>query len=189
MRSNSMPLQGARARALSHTLAHSLTFSPVPPSIPLEHGRPIPRWRVLKRRRKLRQHDKQGQTSKRRRRRTRKTGTMPLLGTARGQRSPQRSETEPNKLKKRRLHRRKCKPQPAPKWNGKGKWTMHPNGAVHVFDRNLHLRMQLVPWLRLKLLQACDQWHSSRCPLPLTGLHCTLHQTLKAEGNRSTLLP
>jgi hypothetical protein len=39
------------------------------------------------------------------------------------------------------------------------------------FDRNLHSRMALsfTPLLRLKLLHACDQWHSSRLFTPLTG--------------------
>jgi hypothetical protein len=37
--------------------------------------------------------------------------------------------------------------------------------GVESFDRNLHSRMPLDPTpllLRLKLLHACDQWHSSR---------------------------
>jgi hypothetical protein len=38
------------------------------------------------------------------------------------------------------------------------------------FGRSLHSRMQLDPThVRLKLLQACDQWHSSRVFTPLTG--------------------
>jgi hypothetical protein len=37
-------------------------------------------------------------------------------------------------------------------------------------DRNLHSRMPLDPThARLKLLHACDQWHSSRVFTPLTG--------------------
>jgi hypothetical protein len=44
-----------------------------------------------------------------------------------------------------------------------------------IFDGNLHPRMPLVPTpARLKLLQACDQWHSSRMSAPLTGSHCKL---------------
>jgi hypothetical protein len=43
------------------------------------------------------------------------------------------------------------------------------------FGRNLHSRMPLDPThVRLKLLHACDQWHSSRKFTPLTGLHCKL---------------
>jgi hypothetical protein len=42
-------------------------------------------------------------------------------------------------------------------------------------DRNLHSRMPLDPThVRLKLLHACDQWHSSRKFTPLTCLHCKL---------------
>jgi hypothetical protein len=50
-------------------------------------------------------------------------------------------------------------------------WGVHlPTGAVHVFDRNSHSRMPLVSTpARFKLLQACDQWHSSRVFTFLTG--------------------
>jgi hypothetical protein len=43
-----------------------------------------------------------------------------------------------------------------------------------LFDRKLHSRMPLsfTPLLRLKLLHACDQWHSSRVSTFLTGSHC-----------------
>jgi hypothetical protein len=45
-------------------------------------------------------------------------------------------------------------------------------------DRNLHSRMPLDPThVRLKLLHACDQWHSSRKFTPLTGLHCKFRPT------------
>jgi hypothetical protein len=40
-------------------------------------------------------------------------------------------------------------------------------------DRNLHSRMPLDPThVHLKLLHACDRWHSSRESTPLTGWHC-----------------
>jgi hypothetical protein len=39
-----------------------------------------------------------------------------------------------------------------------------------LFDRNLHSRMPLDPMhVRLKLLHACDQWHSSRESTSLTS--------------------
>jgi hypothetical protein len=39
-----------------------------------------------------------------------------------------------------------------------------------VFDRNVHLRVPLLPMpARLKLLHACAQWYSSRVFTPLTG--------------------
>jgi hypothetical protein len=42
-------------------------------------------------------------------------------------------------------------------------------------DRILHSRMPLAPTpARLKLLHACDQWHSSRVFTPLIGWHCKL---------------
>jgi len=45
-------------------------------------------------------------------------------------------------------------------------------GTVRVFDRNLHARMPLDPThVRLKLLHACDQWHSSRVSTSRTGSH------------------
>jgi hypothetical protein len=44
------------------------------------------------------------------------------------------------------------------------------DSTVCVFDRKVHLRMLLVPTpARLKLLQACDQWHSSLVSTFLTG--------------------
>ena len=47
--------------------------------------------------------------------------------------------------------------------------------AVRIFDRNLQSRVPLVPTpARLKLLHACDQWHSSRVFNPLIGWHCKL---------------
>jgi beta-galactosidase len=44
------------------------------------------------------------------------------------------------------------------------------------FGRDLHSRMPLsfTPLLRLKLLQACDQWYSSRVATILTSSHCKL---------------
>jgi hypothetical protein len=43
------------------------------------------------------------------------------------------------------------------------------------FDRNLHSRMPLVPTpARLKLLHACNQWHSSRVSTFLTSSPCKL---------------
>jgi hypothetical protein len=49
--------------------------------------------------------------------------------------------------------------------------------------RNLHSRMPLDPTqVRLKLLHACDQLHSSRASTPLTGWHCKLCPT--TEGLR-----
>jgi hypothetical protein len=50
------------------------------------------------------------------------------------------------------------------------------------FDRNLHSRMPLVPTpARLKLLQACDQWHSSRLSTFLTGSHCKFRPNTKGR--------
>jgi hypothetical protein len=40
---------------------------------------------------------------------------------------------------------------------------------------------------RLKLLQACDQWHSSRASSPLTGSHCKFRPN--AEGNFIATFP
>jgi hypothetical protein len=49
-------------------------------------------------------------------------------------------------------------------------------------DGNLHSRMPLVPTpARLKLLQACDQWHSSRKFTPLTGSHCKLRPNTEGD--------
>jgi hypothetical protein len=40
-------------------------------------------------------------------------------------------------------------------------------------DRSVHSRIPLVPMpARLKLLHACDHWHSSRMFTPYTGRHC-----------------
>jgi len=50
------------------------------------------------------------------------------------------------------------------------------------FDRNLLSRKPLVPTpARLKLLHACDQWHSSRVFTPLTGCHCKLRANTEGE--------
>jgi hypothetical protein len=45
------------------------------------------------------------------------------------------------------------------------------------FGRNLHpmTPLSFTPLLRVKLLQACDQWHSSRVSTFLTSSHCKLH--------------
>jgi hypothetical protein len=43
------------------------------------------------------------------------------------------------------------------------------------FPAEIHARgmpLSFTPLLRLMLLHACDQWHSSRVFTPLTGLHC-----------------
>jgi hypothetical protein len=51
------------------------------------------------------------------------------------------------------------------------------------FGRNLHSRMPLVPTpARLKLLHACDQWHSSRKFTFLTSSHCELRPN--TEGSQ-----
>jgi hypothetical protein len=51
-------------------------------------------------------------------------------------------------------------------------------------DRKLHSRMPLDPThVRLKLLHACDQWHSSRVFAPLTGLHCKLRPNTEGNGH------
>jgi diketogulonate reductase-like aldo/keto reductase len=49
-----------------------------------------------------------------------------------------------------------------------------PGGMVRVFDRNSRTRpLSFTPLrLRLKLVYACDQWHSSWVVTPLTGWHC-----------------
>jgi aryl-alcohol dehydrogenase-like predicted oxidoreductase len=50
------------------------------------------------------------------------------------------------------------------------------------FDRNSHSRMPVVPTpARLKLLQACDQWHSSQVSTFLTGSHCKLRPNTEGE--------
>jgi hypothetical protein len=50
-----------------------------------------------------------------------------------------------------------------------------PTVRCALFDKRFHQRMPLVPPLALlKLLLACDQWHSSRVFAPLTGWHCKL---------------
>jgi hypothetical protein len=56
------------------------------------------------------------------------------------------------------------------------------------FDRNLHSRMPLsfTLLLRLKRCHACDQWHSSRAPTPLTGWHCKLRPATEGTGSRGT---
>jgi hypothetical protein len=58
--------------------------------------------------------------------------------------------------------------------NPHGPWLLSVEPAYSVrcafFDGNLHLRMPLVPTPdRLKLLHACDQWHSSREVTALIG--------------------
>jgi hypothetical protein len=57
--------------------------------------------------------------------------------------------------------------------------------CARVFDRNLHSRMPLsfTPSLRLKRCHACDQWHSSRVPTPLTSSHCKLRPNTEGLGN------
>ena len=56
-------------------------------------------------------------------------------------------------------------------------------------DRNLHSRMSLDPThVRLKLLHACDQWHSSRASTPLTGWHCKLHPNTEGRCHHCTVL-
>jgi aconitase B len=54
--------------------------------------------------------------------------------------------------------------------------TMEDSGTVSAFsDRNLHSRMPLdATHVRLKLLHACDQWHSSRkfTFLPVATVNC-----------------
>jgi hypothetical protein len=58
------------------------------------------------------------------------------------------------------------------------------------FGRTLHSRMPLVPTplLRLKLLHACAQWHSSRKFTALTGWHCKLCPNTKGATDASGLL-
>jgi hypothetical protein len=53
---------------------------------------------------------------------------------------------------------------------------------------SLHSRMSLDPkHVRLKLLHAWDQWHYTRKFTPLTGLHCKLCATRKADySNEAT---
>jgi hypothetical protein len=57
---------------------------------------------------------------------------------------------------------------------GIGDWMGNVRCAV--FDGNLHPRIPLrfTTLLHVKLLHACDQWHSSRKFNPLTGFHCKL---------------
>jgi hypothetical protein len=58
---------------------------------------------------------------------------------------------------------------------------------VRVFDSKFHSRMPLGPTpARLKLLKACDQWHSSRVFTPLTGWHRKFRPN--TEGNVTKLL-
>jgi hypothetical protein len=54
------------------------------------------------------------------------------------------------------------------------------------FGRNLHSRMPLDPMparltARLKLLHACDQWHSSRVSTFLTSSHCNLRPNTEGQ--------
>jgi hypothetical protein len=52
--------------------------------------------------------------------------------------------------------------------------------AVRAFLQAFTLEaLSFMPVLRLKLLRACDQWHSSRVFTFLTGSPCKLVQTLK----------
>ena len=54
---------------------------------------------------------------------------------------------------------------------GLGHWDAAAR-AVCSFGQKLQSRISLVPTpARLKLLHACDQWHSSRVFTPLTGWH------------------
>jgi hypothetical protein len=54
-------------------------------------------------------------------------------------------------------------------------------GTVRLFDRKLHSRMPLLLTpARLKLLHACDRWHSSRDSTSLPGDTANSIQTLKA---------
>jgi hypothetical protein len=57
-------------------------------------------------------------------------------------------------------------------------------------DSELHSRMPLgfTPLLRLKLLQVCAQWHSSRASTPLTGWHCKLHPNTEGRCHHCTVL-
>jgi hypothetical protein len=60
---------------------------------------------------------------------------------------------------------------------------MSGDGTVRVLDRNLHLRMSLVLTpARLKLLHACDQWHSLRVFILLTGSRCKLRPNTEGEA-------
>jgi hypothetical protein len=74
--------------------------------------------------------------------------------------------------------------------------TMSRYGLTNVwcsfFGRNLHSRMPLyfTPLLRLKLLHACDQWHSSlvlECSLPLTSWHCKFNPNTEGTTRRPLL--
>jgi hypothetical protein len=73
-----------------------------------------------------------------------------------------------------------CKLRPIT--NTEGQWNDVPACVRCPFsDRNLHSRMPLDPThVRLKLLHACDQWHSSRkfTLLPVDTVNCVA--TLKA---------
>jgi hypothetical protein len=55
--------------------------------------------------------------------------------------------------------------------------------TVRVFGRNLRSKMQLsfAPLLRLKRCHACDQCHSYRLFLPLTGWHCKSRPNTEGE--------
>jgi hypothetical protein len=56
------------------------------------------------------------------------------------------------------------------------------------FDRDLHSMISLDPMpARLKLEHACDQWHSSRESIALTGWHCQLRPNTEGHGFRRRL--
>jgi hypothetical protein len=59
---------------------------------------------------------------------------------------------------------------------------------VRVFRLKITLsRMPLVPTsARLKILHACDQWHSSRVFTPLIGSHCKFRQNTKGTRMEGT---
>jgi hypothetical protein len=65
------------------------------------------------------------------------------------------------------------------------------NGPVRVFRHKFTLEDVIGSNARLKLLQACEQWHSSRVSTFLTSSHCKLcpntEGTVFARG--TTLLP
>jgi hypothetical protein len=56
--------------------------------------------------------------------------------------------------------------------------------AVRVFDRNSHSKTPLsfMPLLRLNILHAFEQWHSSRMFTPVTCWHCKLHPNTEGES-------
>jgi hypothetical protein len=63
---------------------------------------------------------------------------------------------------------------------------LYQNGTVRAFRQKFTLDDAIgfhafAPLARLKLLHACDQWHSSSVLTPLTGSHCKFRPNTEGE--------